>query len=131
MLDGDYGSGANKVRIKGLSKTVRDLGRAGVDVTDMKDLMHAIGMLVVNAAEPPVSSGRLAGTLRAGRGKTKAVVRAGTAGVPYAGVLEYGWPARNIAPQSFLRDALQSQQGNALSALEDGLDEILRKNDLK
>lgn len=124
-------NGDVRVRIEGLGQTLRKLSKAGADATDMKDLMHSIGMLVVNAASPPVgATGKLAGSLRAGRGKTKAVVRAGGARVPYAGVIHYGWPARNIAPNPFITDALRKQQGAAFSMLEDGIQAILRKNDL-
>ena len=130
-LDGEFGSGAGRVRIEGLAKTVRALEKAGADSQDMKDLMHALGMFVVNAADAPVLSGTLQGTIRAGRGKTKAVVRAGGARAPYAGVIHYGWPARNIQPTNFLSEALQRERGDILSALDDGLADILRKNDLK
>lgn len=96
----------------------------------MRELMHSIGTLVVQAASPPVLSGRLSGTIRAGRGKTKAVVRAGGARAPYAGVIHYGWPERDIAPQPFLSAALQSERSDVFRALEEGLAEIQRKNDL-
>lgn len=126
----DLGSGDVRVRIEGLGRTLRAMSKAGADAQDMKNLMHDIGMLVVNAANPPELSGRLAGSLRAGRGKTKAVVRAGGARVPYAGVIHYGWPARNIAPNPFITDALQRQRGRALNMLDDGIQNILKKNDL-
>lgn len=130
MLDGDIGSGAGRVNVKGLTKTVRALERAGADAQDMKSLMHEIGNIVVRAAQPPQVSGVLAGTIRAGKGKTKAVVRAGGARAPYAGVIHYGWPARNIAPQPFLTNALQAERTAVFNALDDGIADILRKNDL-
>nr|BFF13501.1 hypothetical protein GCM10025699_48040 [Microbacterium flavescens] len=65
------------VKVEGLNKTIRALRQSGADMQDMKDLMHEIGTLIVNAAQPPVKSGALAGSIRAGRGATKAVVRAG------------------------------------------------------
>lgn len=129
-MDGEFSSGAGRVRIEGLTKASRALTRAGADMQDMKDLMHELGLMVVNAADTPSISGTLQSTLRAGRGKTKAVVRAGGARAPYAGVIEYGWPAHNISPASFLRDALDRERGNVLTALDDGLGDLLRKNDL-
>lgn len=130
--DGTYVSGAYNagVRIEGLNKTIRALSKAGADAQDMKDLMHDIGMLVVSAARPPAVSGTLAGTIRAGRGKTKAVVRMGGARAPYAGVIEYGFPARNISSAGTLEDALTQQQGPAVARLDEGIGAILRKNDL-
>ncbi|MBD8466791.1 hypothetical protein IFU30_10980 [Plantibacter sp. CFBP 8798] len=96
----------------------------------MRDLMHSIGNIVVQAANVPSLTNRLAGTVRAGRGKTKAVVRAGGARAPYAGVVHYGWPARNISPQPFLSQALQSERSDIFAALEQGIEEITRRNDL-
>lgn len=123
-------NGDARVKIEGLGKLIRKLSAAGVASQDLKDLMHSIGMLVVNDANPPRRSGSLAGTLRAGKGKTKAVVRAGGAKVPYAGVIHYGWPARGIKPNPFIIEALQRQRGNALGKMEQGIQELLRKNDL-
>lgn len=123
-------NGDVRVKVEGLNSTLRKMSKAGADATDMRALIHEIGMLVVNDAAPPRVSGALAGSIRAGRGKTKAVVRAGGAKVPYAGVVHYGWPARNIKPQPFILEALQRQRSNALGKLEEGIQEILRKNDL-
>lgn len=123
--------GGAKVRIEGLGKTMRALSKAGADAQDMKDLMHEIGMIFVDAANPPVKSGALKASMRAGRGKTKAVVRAGGARVPYGGVIHFGWPARNIAPNPFFQHALQQKQGVAFDRLEEGLEDLLKKNGLK
>lgn len=109
---------------------MRALTKAGADAQDMKDLMHSIGSIVVDAADAPAKSGALAGTIRAGRGKTKAVVRAGGARTPYAGVIHYGWPARGISPQPFLTEALQANRSAVFAALEAGIDELISKNGL-
>lgn len=131
-MSGDFeiADGPVRMRVTGLSRTIRAMERAGADAQDMKALMHSIGSLVVNAAGPPVLSGTLAGTIRAGRGKTKAVVRAGGARAPYAGVVHYGWPARDIAPQPFLTEAIQSERSDILRALEQGIADITHRNDL-
>jgi len=118
------------VRTRGLARTARALEKAGADSTDMKQLMYDIGMLVVRASLPPVLTGRLRDSIRAGRGKTKAVVRAGGARIPYAPIIHYGYPARNIQPRPFLLEALQKERGDVFDKLEDGIDDILRKNNL-
>lgn len=129
--DGRLSSEGLEVEVTGLTSTLRALNRAGAEAEDMRALMHALGTLVVRAARPPVVSGRLASTVRAGRAKSKAVVRAGGARTPYAGVIHYGWPARNIRPQPFLTDALHKQRPNILRQVERGLDDVLRKSQLK
>lgn len=128
--DLDLTNGDVRVVTKGLGKTLRAMEKAGADSTDMKELMFQLGNLVVKAASPPVLTGKMVGTIRAGRGKTKAVVRAGGARAPYAPVVHYGWPARNIAPNPFLLKALQSERTDILTQLDQGIDDILRKNDL-
>lgn len=126
----EIGSGEGRVRVEGLGRTIRQMSKAGADAEDLKSLMHTIGSLVINAANPPRQSGALANTLRPGRGKTKAVVRAGGARTPYAGVIHYGWPARNIAPQPFLTDALNSKRTDVFRELDKNLNTILKKHDL-
>ena len=88
-------------------------------------------MSIGSIADEEKPKGRaLAGSIRAGRGKTKSVIRAGKARVPYAGVTHYGWPARNIAPHPFLTDALQQEASEIYDQLDRGLMAILAKNGL-
>lgn len=123
-------------QVTGLRSTLRALEAAGADAEDMKDLMHSIGETVASAARPrtPVGHGRHPGALRdsirAGRGKTKAVVRAGSSRVPYAGVIHYGWPAHHIAPHPFLTEALQAEHREVFQELDEGLSQILREHHL-
>ena len=133
VSDIDFNRDGVRIRVDGLRKTLRAMEQAGADAQDMRELMHSLGMIVVGAARPntPTLSGALAGTLRAGKGKTKAVVRAGRASVPYAGVQHYGWPARGIDASPFLTDAVQSTRAQTFAALDEGIGDILKKNDLK
>lgn len=135
MASGDsieYVKGGTRVRIDGLKAVQKKLRQAGADAESMSELMHSIGTIVVNASAPPVLSGALKGTIRAGRGKTKAVVRAGYATrAPYAGVIHYGFPARHIRPQPFLVTALHANHARIFAALENGMDDLLKKNNLK
>lgn len=121
-------SGGLRIRVEGLTKTVRALEKAGTDAGEMRDLMHAIGMTVVQDARSrvPAESGALKRTIRAGRGKTKAVVRAGTKAVPYGGVIHYGWRQHGIQEQPFLKNALIAQRGTVLNQLDDGISALLK-----
>lgn len=129
MIDGKFGSGDGGVQIKGLSATVRALSKAGADMTDMRELMHKIGQLVIDASNPPVKTGRLKNSLRAGKGKTKAVVRAGGARVPWAPIVEYGWPGHR-KETAFLRNADRATRAEQFKTLDEGIKDILRKNNL-
>ena len=135
-VDGTYHNGDVTVKIEGWNRVARDLKKSGADMQDMADLMHQIGMIVVNAAHPPVKSGALRSTMRAGRAKQKSVVRAGNSTtVPYGRVQHWGVGARGKNPQNikakpFLSDAEAAQQAAIWKALDDGLADIFKKNDL-
>lgn len=120
------------VKVEGLNRVLRKLSAAGADAENMRGLMHSLGGIVIGNAAPPVKSGALAGSLRAGKGKTKAVVRAGyNARIPYGGRVHYGDPVPGITGQPFLTDALQRSKNAVFDALERGIDDLLAKNDLK
>jgi hypothetical protein len=119
------------VLITGLRELNAKLTALDKDTTDIRDLMHTLGTIVISNARVPNDSGQLKDTLRAGRGKTKAVVRAGYARrAPYAGVVHYGNPKVGSRAQPFLTDALKQSQMKVLKALTDGIDSIIRKNNL-
>lgn len=119
------------LRIEGLQELNAKLRAAGDDFGDLRDLMELLSNTVISAARVPESSGELAGTLRAGRGRTKAVVRAGYARTgEYAGVVHYGNPYTGTRAQPFLVEALRTAQPQLISQLEAGMDQILKKNRL-
>lgn len=130
--DFSVAEGDVRLRVEGLSRAMRALTKAGADAADMRGLMKSLGGTVVEAAKPlaPYKTGKLQNSIRAGGGKTKAVVRAGGARTPYAGVIHYGWPAHNIEPHEFLAQAVQSRRAVILHQLDEGLTELLEKNDL-
>ena len=119
------------IRIDGLRELNAKLRAAGDASADMPDLMHRLGSIVIANAKVPTDSGELAGTLRAGRGRTKAVVRAGYAKRGrYAGVVHYGNPHRGTRAQPFLIDALRRSQTQLVSELQTGIDQLMRKHNL-
>lgn len=119
------------IRIDGLRELNAKLRAAGDDSQDMPDLMHRIGNIVIENARPPRKDGELAGSMRAGRGRTKAVVRCGyKKRASHAGVVHYGDPHRRHKAQPFLIKALEKSQTRIVVELSAGMGEILRKNNL-
>jgi phage gpG-like protein len=100
-------TGATTVRVEGAKELRATMKRAGSDLADFAAANAEAGSIVV--AEAPgwihSQSGALAGSIRAGKAKTNATIRAGGAKVRYAGVHEWGWPARHIPPRPFLTTA--------------------------
>jgi hypothetical protein len=117
------------VTIKGVNEVIRSLKQYQGAVDDLKDANAAIGnkVAVTAKATAPYLSGRLAGTVRANRAMKKVQMKAGGAAVPYAGVIEYGWPARNIEAQPYLRRAAWDNREYAKQQYSVNLQAIARK----
>jgi hypothetical protein len=78
----------------------------------------------------PKRTGRLASDIRGNRAKGKAVVTAGRASVPYAGPINYGWPARNIVGSGFMQKASEAMEPIAVQRLEEEINRIIEEKDL-
>lgn len=121
-------------RVDGLNRAIRAAAKAGADSENMRELMHSIGEIVAGRgrALAPARSRKMVGSIRAGRGKTKAVVRTGfeSKRLPYAGVVHYGWPAHHIKPNQFMLKAIEQTRGEVITRLETGLGAILDRNNL-
>ena len=121
------------VRIDGLNALVRDLEKAGVYVTDLKRTFRDIARdaAVIAARWAPKDSGALRKSIRgSSRTKNRAVVTAGRAKVPYAGAINYGWPARGIKPSSFMQTAHLQMRPRAARDLLKAVDKLLRARHL-
>lgn len=94
------------VKVDGLPRLRAALRRAGVEVTDLKAANAAAAAYVAAAAAPraPRRTGRLAASVRGNRAVGRATISAGSAAVPYAGPIHWGWPARGIAAQPFISE---------------------------
>jgi hypothetical protein len=120
------------IRVTGLSKAVRELQGLGVDVDDLKE---AFGSIAAEAARTaagfaPSRSGRLRGSIRGNRAKNKATVTAGRARVPYAGVINFGWPARGIRGHEFFQRTDAVMAPRAVELLETELHKIIKTRGL-
>ena len=115
------------VRVTGLREFTRDLERIGVAASDLSGVMADVGELVAGAARPLTrpKSGRLAGSIRPSKTKTRAVVRAGGAKVPWAGPQHFGWSARNIRPKLYLYAALDQRRAEVLGRFDQGIDNLI------
>lgn len=119
----------NGVQVEGLNQTVRALQRFGAEVDDLKEVFAGIAAEGARLASSfaPVKTGRMAATIRGNRAKNKAVVVVGRARVPYAGVINYGWPRRGIRPALFMQRADTAMAPRAVEMLETGINELVRR----
>lgn len=116
-----------EVKVDGLRALQRQLRAAGADLGDLKDANAKAGRIVAGEAAqraPHGATGRLAGSGRASRAAGRAQVVFGSAAVPYAGPIHWGWPARGIEAQPFAVEAAESTRGEWLDAYADELQQI-------
>ena len=92
------------VRVQGARELRATLRRAGHGLEDLKDANAKAGRMVAQWAgvRAPRRTGTLGATVRAVRAVGKAQILAGSAAVPYAGPIHWGWPARGIRAQPWM-----------------------------
>ena len=115
-----------RVEVKNLKPLQREVRRMKDKElnAEMKKANKAAAQVAVDDGKPraPKVSGSLAGTIKAANSAKYAAVKAGSPKkVPYAGVIHFGWPARNIKPQPFLDDAIRENFGEIRDTYEDAL----------
>jgi len=79
----------------------------------MKSTHLKAAEIVVGASKRfvPIKTGALAQSIRPAAVMSGGRVKVGSASVPYAGPIHFGWPARRIKPQPFVYDALDTRRG--------------------
>ena len=118
-----------KTEILGLREVQRDLNKLGDDTkNEMKDTHKEAAEVVVMGAKRlvPFRTGALAESIRALATKSSGRVRAGSASVPYAGPIHFGWPARAITPNPFIYDAIDARRDDIRELYEERIDELIR-----
>jgi len=103
-----------KEEIQGLREVQKALKQLG-DATkkEMKSTHLKAAEIVVGASKRfvPIKTGALAQSIRPAAVMSGGRVKVGSASVPYAGPIHFGWPARRIKPQPFVYDALDTRRG--------------------
>ncbi|KAB7789460.1 HK97 gp10 family phage protein [Bifidobacterium cebidarum] len=99
--------------VVGQKRFVATMRKAGADMKELKSVNRQAADLAapaVRSRAPHGKSGKLAASIRAGATQKAGVVRAGRKSVPYAGVINYGWPKRHIRPRTFVNDAVAATE---------------------
>ena len=131
---GQYGfrldSGQGKLGITGLADVNKALRSMSKDTRDsMKETHKRAAEIVIQGAKRyvPVVTGRLAASIRNSSTQRMGRVRVGSASVPYAGPIHFGWPARQIKPQPFIYDALDGRRREVAAVYVKRIDELTVK----
>lgn len=105
---------AKAAYVVGQKRFVQTMRKAGADMKELKDVNRQaadIALPSVRSLAPRGKTGRLVSSVRAGATQKAGVIRAGRKSVPYAGVINYGWPARRIKPRLFVNNGVASTEG--------------------
>lgn len=94
---------AKALYVVGQKRFVQTMRKAGADMDELRDVNAQAARVALPAVRSlaPSRTGTLAGSLRTGATKRAGVIRAGRKSVPYAGVINYGWPHRHITGQLY------------------------------
>ena len=121
------GAGRDRVTITGTEQVSATLRKAGVSLADMtranQDAANIVAMLARSTA--PRVSGALANATQAYASKEGAGIQNV---LPYFGPIHYGWPARNIAAQPYVDEAVVATETQWLAvyehAVQDACDQV-------
>lgn len=112
------------VTLEGGANLARTLRGAAAALSDLSTSHRAAAGVVASAARAraPRRSGRLASTIRGTGDQDGAAVVVGSV---YAGVQEYGWPARRIPAQPYLNPAAEESTPTWAGEYQTGVQDIL------
>jgi len=118
---------ASGVQVIGADRLAATMGAAGRALADMTEVNRrtAVRMADTSRARAPRRTGRLAASTRPIADRRQAMVTAGGPGVPYAGVIHFGWPAHHIRAQPWLYRTLQTSQPAAAAAVDARVGQIM------
>lgn len=106
---------AQAIEFDGLNQILKQFDEIGAPKDAIKQANKRVGTIVVNKAKTlvPIKDGDLLGSIRAAALLNRVVVRAGSAKIPYANPIHWGWfydrenfIYKNIMPNPFLAEAL-------------------------
>ena len=109
-----------------LRKTLKDVEDG---LKDLTALHQEVAEVAAGRARirVPVLTGQLRSTIRASGTKNMAIIRAGFAKVPYAGVHEWGWPKHNITEHPYLRPGAHETEPQWHRMYDERVKELLDK----
>lgn len=117
------------IRVENLAQVVRDLERLGVEIGDLKAAFGRISTKAIPMYRrfTPRESGALQSNYRASKTKNRALIRVGSARIPYAGVHNWGWPARGIPAKSFVRQGDMRVRPTAAADIQREINYLITK----
>ena len=123
---------AISISVEGEAKVKAALDKLEKDLVDRSELNKDLSTELSQKASAmaPRLTGALASSVKGNPSSEKAQILAGSNAVPYAGVQEYGWPAKNIQAQPYLRPAVYNNMGYIVEKYNNYIESIVKRYNL-
>ena len=120
------------ITIKGIKEVTDTLNKLGKDLESNIELNKELSTTLSQKASAmaPRLTGALASSVVGNPSTEKAQISAGSSAVPYAGVIEYGWPLRNIEARPYLNPAVNDNMGYIVEKYNDSIQKAIKKYNL-
>lgn len=121
-----------EIKLEGTQELQNLLTRLADDLESNTELNKDLSSNLAQKASSiaPRLTGSLASSIVGNPSAQKAQIVAGSAAVPYAGVIEYGWPDRNIEAQPYLNKAVNSNMGYIIERYNQSIGDNIKKYNL-
>lgn len=121
------------VVIKGLVEAQTAIRRFAEEASKLESTNRDLGQRIASRATAlaPRLTGQLAGSIGYDEIEGGVQVYAGSQTVPYAGVIEYGWPQRGRAAKPYLMPAAREYTGQIVQVYENGIQQLIGKYNLQ
>lgn len=125
-------AGAFRVTVEGVQEVVNTLDKFSKEIKSNTELNKELSSTLSQKASAmaPRLTGALASSVVGNPSSDKAQIAAGNQAVPYAGVIEYGWPERNIEAQPYLMPAVNNNIGYIVERYNDSIQKVVKKYNL-
>jgi hypothetical protein len=122
-----------KVVVSGIENVQALLSRVSKDIESNSELNKKVSSIIAKNASAiaPKLSGALASSIVGNGSSERAQVVAGSSAVPYAGVIEYGWPQRGREAKPYLRPAVNNNMKQIVKEYSEGIDKAIRRYNLQ
>lgn len=120
------------INIQGVQEVKSSLDKFEKDIESSSDTIQTLGKALASKASAiaPQKTGKLAASVGSKFENGSLQIYAGNETVPYAGVIEYGYPLRNIKEQPYLRPAVNDNMGMIEQKYNEQIEKSIKKYNL-
>lgn len=128
-LTSNGGAAGESIKIEGLTETLTNLRKLGIEADDLKQLNFDAGVIVARKVVMPVDEGNMLTTLRVAKAVKRASVIVGRKAKGfYSTFLEYG--TQYIAKNPFLLRAADASDAEVRDHYDEGIMQLINKYNL-